>query len=274
MQQHESPLLRVPLAVRPYALYLWERYWRQGLDCWLSQAVLADGLGTTPRRVRIWESALVAAGVVLRTEKRGMSRSLAASPALRAYLGNGVLRDQPTPVATDRGTPVARDLRSPETPVARDRGPLSPATATPVARDLRAPESTSRALSPPAPASPPPPSKEKKTPEPNWAKDACTDWDEFFGKGSVMAGKVCATLKPIVTEHGWGNLRPAWRRYLEANRGKSWAGAAHFREHLGQWYTNGHSKPDQPKHPPTPAWAGKPFLMRNDKGEVFEVGGR
>jgi len=79
----------------------------------------------------------------------------------------------------------------------------------------------------PTPIPSPSPSPEQmvgrnpENPNFNWSTEACDLWRERF-TGSVIPGDaICQFLKPLVDEHGWPEVREAWRRYLaqvEAHR--------------------------------------------------------
>lgn len=47
-----------------------------------------------------------------------------------------------------------------------------------------------------------------------WTREACDDWIARF-QGTAPGGRIGKALKPLVTKHGWSEVREAWRNYLQ-----------------------------------------------------------
>lgn len=66
-----------------------------------------------------------------------------------------------------------------------------------------------------------------------WSREACDDWKERFG-GTAPGGRIGKALEPLVREHGWNEVRPAWQRYL-LGKDAEFANAQDFAAHFGIW---------------------------------------
>jgi len=80
-----------------------------------------------------------------------------------------------------------------------------------------------------------------------WSREACDDWIERFG-GTAPGGVIGKALKPLVNRHGWSEVRPAWRSYLEQTEAE-FASAPRFAATYGRWA--GSSAPPARAAPPT-----------------------
>ena len=66
-----------------------------------------------------------------------------------------------------------------------------------------------------------------------WSSEACDDWMGRFG-GTAPGGPIGKALKPLVTAHGWSEVRTAWQAYL-AGAEAEYASAARFASTYGRW---------------------------------------
>jgi hypothetical protein len=68
----------------------------------------------------------------------------------------------------------------------------------------------------------------------SWPREAATDWDERFGKGSAQPGRIGAALTKLVEAHTWEKVRPIWRRYLD-EKDPTYASPQDFAAKFGAW---------------------------------------
>ncbi len=68
----------------------------------------------------------------------------------------------------------------------------------------------------------------------SWAREAAEDWDEHFGKGSSVPGRIGAALTRLVKAHGWAQLRPVWQRYI-AEKDPTYASPQDFASKYQVW---------------------------------------
>lgn len=69
-----------------------------------------------------------------------------------------------------------------------------------------------------------------------WVAEAAADFCGRFG-GVANHGKVGRALKPLVSAHGWPEVRARWRRYLAATEAR-FVSPARFAETFGGWATD------------------------------------
>ncbi len=70
-----------------------------------------------------------------------------------------------------------------------------------------------------------------------WSREACDDFLARYGgtlSGSDTGGQIGKFLKPLVTQHGWDVVRPAWRRYL-SEISAQYVSPARFASTFGHW---------------------------------------
>ena len=68
---------------------------------------------------------------------------------------------------------------------------------------------------------------------PHWVREAAHDWSEI-SQGIPSYAKLGRQLKPLVDARGWGEVRPAWRRFLKSVEPR-FLSAPRFVETFGAW---------------------------------------
>lgn len=66
-----------------------------------------------------------------------------------------------------------------------------------------------------------------------WTKEACDEWKARYG-GTAPGGRIGKAIKPLVAAHGWGQVSPAWQKYLENTEAK-YASPQRFADTYGSW---------------------------------------
>lgn len=67
----------------------------------------------------------------------------------------------------------------------------------------------------------------------SWSSEACSDWQGRFN-GTAPGGIIGKALKPLVTAHGWPEVRTAWQNYLGQTEAE-YASAPRFAQTYGRW---------------------------------------
>lgn len=67
----------------------------------------------------------------------------------------------------------------------------------------------------------------------HWVREACTDWAAAT-KGEPPFARIGAGLKPLVIQHGWDQVRRAWKQYLQVTL-VQYASPQRFAMTYGAW---------------------------------------
>lgn len=79
---------------------------------------------------------------------------------------------------------------------------------------------------------------------PPWSREACSDWNDAFGAGSAVGGKIGKALKPLVDHHGWPAVRVVWQRYLGSSEDDAkFKSPAAFAEKFAYWAAPARASP-------------------------------
>lgn len=66
-----------------------------------------------------------------------------------------------------------------------------------------------------------------------WSREACQDWIDRFD-GTAPGGQIGKALKPLVSKHGWDEVRRAWQSYLSQIEAE-YASPSKFAATFGRW---------------------------------------
>jgi hypothetical protein len=79
---------------------------------------------------------------------------------------------------------------------------------------------------------------------PGWSKEACDDWEATLG--NPQGGRIGIALKPLVTKHGWEEVRPLWKKYL-LEKDPKYASPSDFASKYEVWKSGGLTQPHSQK---------------------------
>lgn len=78
----------------------------------------------------------------------------------------------------------------------------------------------------------------------SWSTEACDDFKARFG-GMAPGGVIGRYLRPLVEREGWAEVRPRWKRCLDATDVRfAMASPAHFAATFGEWGNGGPKRVD------------------------------